>query len=377
MLIEKFKAGNYEKGYDYSYFVPTTINRNWNWRDSELSSLLEKASISLGELNSYGRLVPNISVFIQLYVKKEAVISSRIEGTQTGMNEALLPEEEISSEKRDDWREVQNYSRAMNEALEWLNELPLSSRLIKKVHSILLEGVRGKHKLPGEFRRSQNWIGGATLNDAVFIPPAHHLVNDLMSDLERFIYNRDISVPDLIKIGIIHYQFETIHPFLDGNGRIGRLLIPLYMVQKNILNKPLLYLSEFFEKDRTLYYENLMKVRKEDNLLHWLKYFLIGVEKTSKRASNVLNDILKLKEDTEKLIRKEAGRRADSAMILLSELFKYPVVKVNDVIRICDLSKKSANNLVKFMTDVGVLTEITGKERNKIFLFENYIELFK
>jgi len=377
MLIEEFKAGNYEKGYDYSYFAPTTINRNWNWMDSELSSLLEKASISLGELNSYGRLVPNISLFIQLYVKKEAVISSRIEGTQTGMNEALLPEEEISSEKRDDWREVQNYSRAMNEALERLNELPLSSRLLKKVHRILLEGVRGKHKLPGEFRRSQNWIGGATLKDAVFIPPAHHLVNDLLSDLENFIHNRNISVPDLIKIGIIHYQFETIHPFLDGNGRIGRLLIPLYMVQKNILNKPLLYLSEFFEKDRTLYYENLMNVRKENNLLHWLKYFLIGVEETAKEASNVLNEILKLKENTEKLIRREAGRRADSAMILLVELFKYPVVKVNDVKRICSLSKKSANNLVKLMTEMGILNEITGKSRNKIFLFENYIELFK
>lgn len=377
MLIEEFKAGNYEKGYDYNYFVPTTINRNWSWTDSELSFLLEKASIGLGELNSYGRLVPDISLFIQLYVKKEAVISSRIEGTQTGINEALLPEEEISSEKRDDWREVQNYSRAMNQAIESLNKLPLSSRLLKKIHRTLLEGVRGRHKLPGEFRTSQNWIGGATLTDAVFIPPAHHLVNDLMGDLENFIHNRNFSVPDLIKIGIIHYQFETIHPFLDGNGRIGRLLIPLYMIQKNILNKPLLYLSEFFEKDRTLYYENLTRVRKENNLLHWLKYFLIGVEETSKRASNVLNDILKLKENTENLIRKEAGRRADSAMILLAELFRYPVVKVSDVIRICNLSKKSANNLVKFMTETAIVNEITGKSRNKIFLFENYIELFK
>jgi Fic family protein len=377
MLIEEFKAGKYEKGFDYDYFVPTTINRNWNWRDSELSFLLEKASIGLGELNSYGSLVPNISLFIQLYVKKEAVISSRIEGTQTGINEALLPEEEISSEKRDDWREVQNYSRAMNEAIESLNELPLSSRLLKKIHRTLMEGVRGRHKLPGEFRTSQNWIGGATLKDAVFIPPAPHLVNNLMGDLEKFIHNRNISIPDLIKIGIIHYQFETIHPFLDGNGRIGRLLIPLYMIQKNILNKPLLYLSEFFEKDRTLYYDNLTRVRKENSLLHWLKYFLIGVEETSKRASNILNDILKLKENTEKIIRKEAGRRADSAMILFEELFKYPIVRINDVIRICGLSKKSANNLVKLMTDIGILTEITGKERNKIFSFENYINLFK
>ncbi|RMG83232.1 MAG: Fic family protein, partial [Bacteroidetes bacterium] len=340
MLIEEFKSGKYEKGFDYEYFVPTKINRNWNWKNSELSLLLEKASLGLGEINSYGRIVPNISLFIQLYVKKEAVISSRIEGTQTGINEAIMPEEEISSEKRTDWREVRNYSLAMNEAIEKLNKLPLSSRLLKNIHRTLMEGVRGKHKLPGEFRTSQNWIGGTTLKDAVFIPPAHHLVNDLMGDLENFIHNREISVPDLIKIGIIHYQFETIHPFLDGNGRIGRLLIPLYMIQKNILNKPLLYLSEYFEKDRTLYYENLMKVRNENNLLHWLKYFLIGIGETSKRASKVLNNTLKLKENTEKLLRKEAGRRADSALILFEELFKSPVVKVNDVIRICNLSKK-------------------------------------
>jgi len=376
MLIENFKSGHYEKGYDYNYFVPATINRNWSCKDSLLSSLLEKASIRLGELNAYERLVPNISLFIQLYVKKEAVISSKIEGTQTAMDEALLPEEEISSEKRDDWREVQNYSRAMNEAIARLNKLPLSSRLLKKIHGILLEGVRGKHKLPGKFRASQNWIGGATLKDAAFIPPAHHLVNDLMNDLEQFIHNRDISTPDLIKTGIIHYQFETIHPFLDGNGRIGRLLIPLYMIEKNILTRPLLYMSEFFERDRSLYYENLTKVRNENSLLHWLKYFLIGIDESAKKASNVLNEILKLKENTEKLIRKEAGRRADSAMILLVELFKYPVVRVNDVKSICNLSKKSANNLVKLMTETGILKEVSGKTRNKIFLFENYVKLF-
>ena len=376
MFIEKFNAGYYEKGYNYNYFVPNPINRQWKWEDSALSHLLEKASISLGELNAYARLVPNVSLFIQLHVTKEAVISSKIEGTQTGMDEALLPVEEISKEKRNDWQEVQNYSRAMNKAINQLNHLPLSTRIIKGTHRVLLEGVRGRHKLPGEFRTSQNWIGGASLNDAVFIPPAHHLVNDLMSDLEKFIHNKDLTIPDLIKIGIIHYQFETIHPFLDGNGRIGRLLITLYLISANILQKPLLYLSDFFDKNRGLYYDNLTRVRVENDLLKWLKYFLTGIDQTAKSASDTLNKVLTLKDDTENMIKNIAGRRTDSAIVLLLKLFEYPVVKVKDVERICNLTKKSANSLVKFMMDYGILEEISGKTRNRLFLFRKYIELF-
>ncbi len=377
MLIEEFKAGRFERGYGYKYFVPEFINQTWNWTDNALSVLLEKASISLGELNSYAHLVPDVSLFIQLHVTKEAVISSRIEGTQTGMDEALLPAEEISDEKRDDWQEVANYSRAMNHAIEKLKYLPLSTRLLKETHAILLEGVRGKHKQPGDYRHSQNWIGGATLEDAVFIPPAHHLVPELMSDLEKFIHNGQVQVPDLIKIGIIHYQFETIHPFLDGNGRIGRLLITLYLVSKNILQEPLLYLSEFFEKEKRLYYDNLTLIREKNDLLQWLKYFLVGIDQTAKRASDILNKIIDLKEEIEKKIRVKAGRRTDSAMQLLTHLFLSPLVKVKDVERVCSLTTKSANALVGFMMDLGVLNEISGKTRNRLFMFKEYIELLK
>lgn len=377
MRVEKFKAGKVENGYDYQYFVPEIINRQWSWADNSLSLLLEKASIRLGELNSYARLVPNVSLFIQLHVTKEAVISSRIEGTQTGMDDALLPAEEISDEKREDWLEVQNYSKAMNYAIGELKKIPLSNRLLKTAHKILLEGVRGKHKLPGEFRTSQNRIGGASLKDAVFIPPAHHLVNELMSDLEKFIHNEQIQVPDLIKIGIIHYQFETIHPFLDGNGRIGRLLITLYLVSKGILDQPLLYLSEFFEKDKRLYYDNLMLVREQNNLLQWLKYFLVGIEQTAKRATDTLTEVLKLKETTEAVIRQKAGRRTDSAMTLFTHLFKSPLLKVKDVENVCKLTKKSANSLVGFMIEIGVLREISGKTRNRLFVFKDYLNLFE
>ena len=232
MDIEAFKAGRTEKGASYSYFVPELVNRQWEWKDPQLSTLLEKASISIGELNSFARLVPNIELFIQLHVTKEAVISSRIEGTQTNIDEALMPEEEISPEKRNDWLEVRNYSEAMKEAIKELEQIPLSSRLLCKTHERLLAGVRGEHKMPGEFRRSQNWIGGASPTDAVFVPPAHSYINELMGDLENFLHNENIHVPALVRIGIAHYQFETIHPFLDGNGRIGRLLITLYLVSQ-------------------------------------------------------------------------------------------------------------------------------------------------
>ena len=263
MYIETYKSGHSEKGLNYSYFVPELINRQWEWKDPQLGTMLEKASISLGELNSFARLVPNIVLFIQLHVTKEAVISSRIEGTRTNMDEALMPVEEINPERRNDWLEVRNYSSAMKNAIKELENTPLSSRLLCKTHETLLSGVRGEHKMPGEFRRSQNWIGGASLSDAVFIPPAHTYVNELMGDLEKFLHNETIHVPALVRIGIAHYQFETIHPFLDGNGRIGRLLITLYLVSRKILHQPLLYLSVFFEKNKGLYYDNLTRVREK------------------------------------------------------------------------------------------------------------------
>ena len=267
--FEKYSAGHFEKGYGYKFFVPELINKEWSWRTPIINKLLEKAAIKLGELNSFARLVPNIDLFIQLHVTKEAVVSSRIEGTRTNMDEALLPIEEIRPERQDDWLEVKNYIAALNEAILELQNLPLSSRLLRKTHNTLLQSVRGEHQHPGEFRTSQNWIGGASLSDAVFIPPQHHIVNSLMVDLESFLNNDQIEVPALIKIALAHYQFETIHPFLDGNGRIGRLMITLYLVNKGILEKPLLYLSEYFENNKDLYYDNLTRVRTHKNMIYF------------------------------------------------------------------------------------------------------------
>jgi Fic family protein len=374
--VEDFKAGRFEKGYNYRYFVPTTIHHQWQWSDGTLNELLEKASIKLGELNSFAKLVPNIDLFIHLHITKEAVISSRIEGTQTNMDEALLPEQEIRPEKRNDWREVQNYTRALNDAIKDLETLPLSSRLLKKTHETLLHGVRGEQKMPGEFRTSQNWIGGASLADAAFIPPAHTYVNELMGDLENFLHSGDIHVPALIRIGIAHYQFETIHPFLDGNGRIGRLMITLYLVSEKILEKPLLYLSVFFERNKSLYYDNLTRVREKDDLLTWLKHFLVGVEQTATQAVNTLSKVLTLKSEIETAITNELGKRSHTALILLNELFRHPAVTKTRAQEICRLSKKAAGDLVNIFNERGYLREITGNQRNQVFLFDPYIKLF-
>jgi Fic family protein len=375
--LEKYISGHYEKGEGgYNYFVPTLINSQWNWKSPEINSLLEKAAIKLGELNSYARLVPNIDLFIQLHVTKEAVISSRIEGTRTNMDEALLAEEEVAPERKNDWKEVQNYIRALNEAIKELESLPISSRLLKKTHFTLLDSVRGEHKSPGEFRRSQNWIGGSSPSDAVFVPPHQQYVDQLMGDLENFIHNSDIQVPALVRIAIAHYQFETIHPFLDGNGRIGRLLITLYLVDSKILSKPLLYLSSYFERNKSHYYDNLTIVRTKNDMIQWLKYFLVGIASTAENAVDTLSKVLLLKNNLEQQILQSFGRKSRPANILLQHLFQNPIIQVHRVKDICGLSYKAANDLVNDLVNEGLLHEMTGQSRNRVFVFEQYLNLF-
>ncbi|MCB9246816.1 MAG: Fic family protein [Flavobacteriales bacterium] len=376
--LDHFKAGRQTKHpTGYSYFLPEKVNDQWIWQDQAINLLLEKAAIKLGELNSYAKLVPNIDLFIQLHVTKEAVISSRIEGTQTQMAEALMEEHEIAPERRNDWQEVKNYILALNQAIHDLGKLPISSRLLRKTHQTLMNSVRGEHKLPGEFRSSQNWIGGLTLQDAVFIPPSPDFVPELMGDLENFLHNDEINVPALIKIAIAHYQFETIHPFLDGNGRIGRLLITLYLVDQDILQKPLLYLSAFFEKNKGLYYDNLTFVRTKNDMKQWLKYFLVGVAETAENASQTLSDILELKSKLESTLPQQFGKKSNNAGILLQILFKNPVVHVKQVQKLLQVSYKSANDLVADFVHVGILKEATGQSRNRVFLFNDYLKLFR
>lgn len=375
MKIEDFQSGTFIQQYQYKSFMPALVDVEWVWQDPMINTLLERATRVLGELNAFSFIVPDIDLFIHLHVLKEANQSSRIEGTQTHMDEAVMDLSQIDPEKRDDWQEVQNYVQSMNAALIELKTLPLSVRLLKNTHAILMQGVRGEHKSPGDFRTSQNWIGGSSLNNAVFIPPHHHDVPDLMSDLEKFWHNESIQVPDLIKIAISHYQFETIHPFLDGNGRIGRLLIILYLISRGLLNKPSLYLSDFLEQHRGSYYDALTRVRASNDLGHWLKFFLTAVIETAEKGKQTFQSILALRNELEsKMVT--LGRRAENARALLLELYKKPAVSVNDVAGLLGLTHRAANGLVAQFVELGILEEITGYQRNRMFVFRKYLALF-
>jgi len=376
MDIKEFKSGKFIQQTGFKSFFPEYINHEWIISDPKLTNLLAEASRSIGQLDMFSEYVPNVDLFIRMHVTKEATQSSKIEGTQTNIEEAILSEKNIDPEKRDDWEEVQNYIKALNSAIERLDSLPMSGRLIKETHKLLLTGVRGEHKLPGEFRKSQNWIGGASLKDAVFIPPPCTEVPELMSDLEKFLNNDQIEVPDLIKIAIAHYHFETIHPFLDGNGRIGRLLITLYLMDKKLVKKPVLYLSDFFDKHRTIYYDNLMTVRLKNDLIQWIKFFLTGIIETSEKSISTFNKILKLKAKADEHILK-LGSTAKKAKILLDELFKKPIVEAYDVSLLLGVSNPTAYSYIKAFIKLGILVEKTGFQRNQIFVFKKYLDLFK
>lgn len=377
MDISEFKSGTWRKTSHYQYFLPEKINHAFTWSDETLNELLERASLKLGELNSFSRFVPDKDMFIRMHVVKEAVTSSRIEGTRTNIEEAVIEEKDITPEKRDDWREVNNYIEAMNSAIEELKKLPLSNSLLRNIHRTLLSSRRGTSKRPGEFRESQNWIGGVTLDDAVFIPPAPAELPELLGDLESFLHNEEIRIPHLIRIAIAHYQFETIHPFLDGNGRIGRLLITLYLASTGVLEKPLLYLSDYFDKNKNLYYDNLELVRTKNNLSQWLKFFLAGVIQTAEKGVSSLNRIMELKVSIESDKLLNMGKRVKQGTIFLEGLFRQPVVTVKEAQKITGLSTGAANNLVQEFLNAGILKEITGYRRNRVFIFEDYLKLFR
>lgn len=375
MNLKDFKAGELKQEYQYKSFLPHKINHTFTWDDPQINTMLENATMALGELNAFTMIVPNVDMFIQMHITKEANTSSKIEGTKTEIDEVLIAKEQIDPEKRDDWQEVRNYIDAMNGAIEELEVLPVSNRLIKNIHAILLNSVRGESKQPGEFRKSQNWIGGSSLATAYFIPPHHDEVSDLMDDLEIFLHNEDIFVPHLIKIAIAHYQFETIHPFLDGNGRIGRLLITLYLVSNGLLKKPSLYLSDFIEKNKSAYYEALTRVRTHNDLIHWIKFFLEAVISTANSGVNTFQNILSLKQEMDSVIV-GFGKKAHNASKLIEFLYKKPIISISDIIEPLDVSKQTATLLVKEFEEKGILIEITGYERNKLFAFDKYLTIY-
>lgn len=376
MYLHDYKSGDWKQQYEYRSFSPTQINHLWQWDDPQIDTLLSEANRRLGELNGLSLIVPDIDRFIAMHVVKEAQTSSRIEGTETGMDEALQDDPEaIAPEKRDDWQEVRNYIAAMNQALKQLHELPLSNRLLRDTHRTLLSDARGEKKTPGEFRRSQNWIGGATPSDAAFVPPHYDELPDLLTDLEAFWHNQAIQVPQLIRIAISHYQFETVHPFLDGNGRIGRLLITLYLVNKDLLQHPCLYLSSHLEKNRAAYYDALMQVRQSNDLGHWIRFFLVAVTETAKASIETFRSIFALRETVNCKLA-TLGRAAPNAQRIVELLYQKPFVTSHELSQRLELGRTTADRLVATLVKQGILHELTGQRRNRVFVYKEYFDLF-
>ena len=345
--------------------------------NGDLQQQLSNADRALGRLDGSVETLPNPNLFVYMYVRKEAVLSSQIEGTQSSLQDLLAAEAHLAEGVADDAFEVVNYVRAMNMGLERLQELPISIRLIREIHHELMTGARGQHLTPGQLRQSQNWIGppGSTISTASFIPPPPHDVPALLGDVETFLHRED-DVPLLIKIGLVHAQFETIHPFLDGNGRIGRLLITFLLCERKALQKPVLYLSYYFKRHRQQYYDHLQAIRDDGDWEGWLAFFLQGVTEVSLEAAETAKRILGLREDHRRQINDRLGRMAGNGHRVLERLYEKPIVSVDDVRGITGTTFQAANTIVQRLAELGILQEMTGRARNRRFLYAPYVALF-
>lgn len=362
----------------YKSFVPAKLPPNPPIQyDDELQGLLSLADRKLGRLDGVTQILPNPELFVAMYVKKEAVLSSQIEGTQASFVDVLSTEyNQADDQRHDDVKEVINYVDAMNWGLEQLSSFPLSLRLIRNIHARLIHNTRGANKNPGEFRTSQNWIGpaGCTLNTATFVPPTVPDMNVALGDLELFIHQEDF-IPALVKIALIHAQFETIHPFLDGNGRMGRLLITFWLCQQNILTKPLLYLSFYFKKNRAEYYDRLMTVRKNRDWENWIKFFLRGIAEVSDEATESARAILKIKEDATNALYQKDGTNSNYQR-LLNYLFEQPFIKRSDVEQYLNVSNPTAGSILEVFCQMNILVDCTpDKTRSKMYAFGKYLDI--
>lgn len=346
--------------------------------DDDMLALLSEADRALGRLDGSTEALPNPDLFVFMYARREAALSSQIEGTQASLIDLLEFEAQAAGPDRPiDVEEIINYVSAMNYGLERLNELPVSLRFIREIHERLLSSVRGSERTPGEFRRSQNWIGppGCTLAQATYVPPPLEEMKDALGRWEAFLHDRQ-PMPALIRVGLAHAQFETIHPFLDGNGRVGRLLITFLLVENQILARPLLYLSHFFKQHRQSYYDHLQAVRDRSDWEAWLKFFLRGVAEVAREATETARRIVAMREEHRAIITSSLGRGAGKGLTFLEQLYFRPIVNVNTVMQMTDLSFARANDLVAQMQRLGFLRETTGRRRNRVFSYEPYMSLF-
>jgi Fic family protein len=379
-MTKFMRAGKYIKQVEgYRAFIPASLPPQPPIAmDAGLTRLLSEADHALGRLDGVTSILPNPDLFVSMYVRHEAVLSSQIEGTQSTLEDVLQFEIDAKGQEHPkDVEEVVNYIRSMNHGLKRLETLPLSLRLIREIHAKLLQGVRGANRTPGEFRRSQNWIGPAncTLATATFVPPPVHEMQAALDNLEKFLHN-ETAYPALIQCGLAHAQFETIHPFLDGNGRVGRLLITFLLCQRGILEYPLLYLSHYLKFHRSEYYDRLMAIRNDGNWEGWLKFFLKGVGEVSRSATETARKILELRQKHQTLIRDKAANQAN-ATLLLDYLFQQPIVNVRLVEEHVKCAFVTADKLLKKFADLGIVKEVTGGQRNRRYEYAPYLALFE
>lgn len=375
--IKDFKAGLFKLQLGFKSFSPELINKQWIISDPEINSLLSEANFKLGELNSTLKFFQKVDLFAKMLVIKEAVSSCRIDGAQIKFDEIFIKENDVKEDQKRAWREVNNYIWSINKALENFPKVSISNPLIKEIHKNLIVDLDGKISGIGEFRKDQNWIGGDTIDNAKFIPPTFSEINELMRDLENFINNDEITVPILIKIAIIHYQFETIHPFLDGNGRIGRMLINLFLVANGFLLKPILNISEYFENTKVLYFENLANVQIKNDLSKWIKYFLRGIITSAEKGVTIFQKIQSLQNDVmESRIPTLGGKKLSLAKSVLTYLYKNPTIYSNYLVEAIEITKPTANAIIKDFVKRQILVEVTGQKRNRLFIFKDYTKLF-
>jgi len=375
------RAGRYvRQPTGYRAFIPAPLPPDPPVKvESKLRDRLSAADYALGRLDGAVLTLPNPDLFVFMYVRKEAVLSSQIEGTQSSLQNLLAAEAKLNDpDAPADVGEVINYVRAMNHGLKRLNDLPVSVRLICEIHAELMKGVRGERLTPGELRRSQNWIGpsGCSLTEAAFVPPPPHEVPNALSDLERFLHASD-PPPPLLQVGMAHAQFETIHPFLDGNGRLGRLLITFLLVEKRLLSHPVLYLSHYFKRYRAEYYDRLQAVRDAGDWEGWLDFFLQGVTKVSQQATETAALILRMREEYRAKITEHLGRASANGHRIMDKLFDHPIITVARVREWIGITAAGANQLVRRLVEIGLLREITGYARNRRFRFDPYLKLFE
>jgi Fic family protein len=358
----------------YKAFIPNELPFKIKM-DNVLQARLSEADQALGRLDGISQILPDVDFFVLMYISKEAILSSQVEGTMATFSDLLKAEARIEdAEIHSDVDEIQNYIEAMDYGLDRFDTLPLSLRLIRKIHAVLLQGVRGEGKMPGAFRKSQNWIGGHSIETASFVPPPAHEIMPLLHNLEKYMHDKN-PAPLLIKTALIHLQFEAIHPFLDGNGRIGRLLITFFLCQQGVLKKPLLYLSEFFRSHRQEYYDRLSAAHGKDDLEGWLKFFLEGVALTARSASDTAQRVIELRECDMRSVA-GMGAASEKALKLMGHLNRSPLVRIKDVERIAGLANPNAIVLIGKLAKLGILEEITGRKRNKIFAYSKYIDVF-